>query len=204
MCVVAPFCPKEKAYADLTGKFPYKSSRGNQYIMVMYDYDANTIDVEPVKSRVAADLKNAFVKLTNKLIARGCKPSTFILDNEISNELKAAIKKYNIAYQLAPPAQHRRNAAERAIRIFKNHFIAGLASLPDSFPMSEWDRLIEQAVLTINLLRNSRLNPKLSAYAFANGVHDFNAHPLAPPETKLVAHEKPTHRNTWSLHSQDG
>ena len=67
---------------------------------------------------------------------------------------------------------------------------------PDGFHMSEWYRLIKQAVLTINLLRNSRLSPKLLVYAFANGVHNFNAHPLASPGTKLVAHEKPTHCNT--------
>ena len=115
---------------------------------------------EPVKSQVAADLKNSFVKLTEKLITRGCKPSTFILDIEISNELKAAIKKYDIAYQLAPSAQHGRNTAERAIWIFKNHFLARLASLHDSFPMRKWDRLIKQSILTINLLQNLRLNPK--------------------------------------------
>ena len=70
--------------------------------------------------------------------------------------------------------------------------------------MREWDRLIEQAVLTINLLRNSRLNPKRLACRFANGVQDFNAQPLAPPGIKLVAHEKSTHCNTWSIHGQDG
>ena len=94
--------------------------------------------------------KSVFVKLTDKPIATDCKPSTFILDNKIFNKLKAKIKKYNIAYQLEQPAQHRKNAAERAIRIYKNHFIAGLASISDILPMSEWDRLIEQAVLTIN------------------------------------------------------
>jgi hypothetical protein len=33
----------------------------------------------------------------------------------------------DIKYQLVPPHIHRRNAAERAIRTFKNHFIAGLS-----------------------------------------------------------------------------
>ena len=66
----------------------------------------------------------------------------FILDNEISNELKAALQKYSIAFQLVPPAQHRRNAAERAILTFKNHFLAGLASLHPDFPINEWDHLL--------------------------------------------------------------
>ena len=31
--------------------------------------------------------------------------------------------------------------------------------------VAEWDRLLFQAELTLNLLRSSRVNPKLSAYA---------------------------------------
>ena len=31
------------AYYDLMGRFPYHSSRGNEYIMVSYHYDANAI-----------------------------------------------------------------------------------------------------------------------------------------------------------------
>ena len=63
---------------------------------------------------MTADVENIFVKLTDKLIWGGCKPSNFILNNEISNELKAAVKKCRIVYQLAPSAQHRRNTAVRA------------------------------------------------------------------------------------------
>ena len=32
-----------KAFMDLTGKYPIKSQRGNQYIFVGYNYDANAI-----------------------------------------------------------------------------------------------------------------------------------------------------------------
>jgi hypothetical protein len=35
--------------------------------------------------------------------------------------LKAFLTKEKIDYQLVPPGLHRRNAAERAIRTFKNH-----------------------------------------------------------------------------------
>ena len=31
------------AYTDLTGRFPMRSSRGNQYILIGYHYDANCI-----------------------------------------------------------------------------------------------------------------------------------------------------------------
>ena len=55
-------------------------------------------------------------------------------------------------FQLVPPHTHRANAAERAIQTFKNHFKAGIASLDPDFPITEWDRLLEQAFLTLNLL----------------------------------------------------
>ena len=63
----------------------------------------------------------------------------FILDNETSNNLLNAFEKENINYQLVPPHIHRRNAAERAIDTWKNHFIAGLSSIHPEFPILEWD-----------------------------------------------------------------
>ena len=44
----------------------------------------------------------------------------FILDNESSVDFRKALQKKGIKFQLVPPAAHRRNAAERAIRTFKN------------------------------------------------------------------------------------
>lgn len=85
---------------------------------------------------------------------------------------------------------HRRNAAERAISTFKDHFIAGLASTDKLFPIHLWDRLIPQSILTLNLMRQSRLNPRLSAEAQLNGAFDFNKTPLAPPGTRVIVHEK--------------
>jgi uncharacterized protein YgfB (UPF0149 family) len=73
--------------------------------------------------------------------------------------IKSTLKDKNITFELVPPDQHRRNAAERAVRTFKNHFLAGLATCDPQFPLREWDRLLPQAELTLNLLRNARLNP---------------------------------------------
>ena len=118
------------------------------------------------------------------------------MDNEISNDLRKAFKKYQLEFQLVPPHVHRRNVAERAIQTFKNHFLAILASCSPQFPISEWDRLLPQCILTLNLLRNSRINPRLSAYASLFGNFDFNKTPLAPPGTKVVIHSKPENRAT--------
>ena len=43
------FSPHTKIYSDQTVRFPHTSSRCNQYILVMYDYDCNAIVVEPMK-----------------------------------------------------------------------------------------------------------------------------------------------------------
>ena len=127
-----------------------------------------------------------------------------MLDNECSNELKSAFFKHDIGFQLDKPHLHRADAAERAIRTFKEHFKAGLASLDPDFPVREWDRLIPQGEMTLNLLRASRINPKLSAFAHLFGMFDYNKTPIVPPGTKIVAHLKPDTRSSWAANGEEG
>ena len=192
------------AYHDLTGRFPIRSASGNEYIMVAYHYDANCILGHPVRDRTAASLKKAWEHLHLEFEKAGTAPETWVMDNEISAELKKAFVKYDVNFQLVPPRSHRRNLAERAIQTWKNHFKAGIASADPKFPISEWDRLIPQANITLNLLRNARTNPKLSAYVYIYGQFNFAATPLAPPGTKIVAHIDPTDRGTWELNGEVG
>jgi len=109
-----------------------------------------------------------------------------------------------IEYQLTPPDVHRRNAAERAIRTFKNHFVAGLCSLDPNFPLHLWDRLLPQALLTLNLLRPSHINPSLSAHAQLFGAYDFSKHPIGPPGSRVIIHTKPKNREPWAPHGTPG
>ena len=102
------------------------------------------------------------------------------------------------------PPQYRRDAAEAAIQTFKNHLLSGLATCDPQFPIIEWDRLLPQAQLTLNLLRNSKVNPKLSAWAHLNGTFDLNKTPLLPPGTKILVHSKPTNRKSGEFHGQQG
>ena len=46
-------------YTDLKGKFPQRSSRGNEYILVGYHYDANAILAVTIKDRTASTLTTA-------------------------------------------------------------------------------------------------------------------------------------------------
>jgi hypothetical protein len=137
-------------------------------------------------------------------VARGLEPKLMKLDNEASKLLKDYLYQQDITFQLVPPYSHRRNSAERAIRSFKDHFIAGLCSTDKSFPMHLWDRILPQAVITLNMLRTSRINPKLSAATHLFGQYDFNRDPMAPPGTRIIAHETPVRRRTWAPHGQDG
>ena len=193
-----------KAYSDQTGRFPYTSSRGNQYLMIIYDYDSNAILQEPLKNRTASELSRAWTKIHQRLSVGGSTPQLYILDNEFSTELKTTMEKLDVEFQLVPPHIHRRNAAEHAIQSFKHHFLAILATCDPRFPISEWDRLLDQAETTLNLLRNSRINPKLSSFAYLFGNFDFNATPIAPPGTKIQVQIKSGVRGSWSFHSEDG
>ncbi|KAL7478346.1 LOW QUALITY PROTEIN: hypothetical protein ACHAW6_006995, partial [Cyclotella cf. meneghiniana] len=96
------------------------------------------------------------------------------------NSWPMTIKESGMTYELVPPDMHRQNRAEKAIQTFKDHFVAILSGVDESFPMHLWDRLLPQAEMTLNLLRQSNVAPKVSAYAYMNGPYDFNKMPLAP------------------------
>jgi hypothetical protein len=115
-------------YTDQSGIFPVVSSKGNKYIMILYDYDSNAILAQPIKDRTAPELLKTFQIMEQELVARGLKTKLMKLDNEASKLLKTYLHQQDITFQLVPPYSHRRNSAERAIRSFKDHFIAGLCS----------------------------------------------------------------------------
>ena len=85
--------PKTTTYADLTVRFPHISSCGNKYIFVMYDFDSNLIQGEAIKNRQAKTLVDAWKKLHTNLTRHGYPTRHFILDNECSKYLKAALRK---------------------------------------------------------------------------------------------------------------
>ena len=195
--------PTGLGYVDTTGRFPYRSARHNEYIYCAYNYDANTISTKAIPNRKSDTLHAAWKELHKEFEQAGVAPNNYILDNEFSNDMRAAFEKANISYDLVAPHNHRANAAERAIQTFKNHFISGLSGLDPQFPIKQWDRLLNQATITLNLLRSSRINPKLSAQAFLYGPFDFTSTPLAPPGTRVVAHTKPSQRKSWATRGED-
>jgi hypothetical protein len=202
--VYATTLETNQIYSDLTGRFPTTSLSGNKYILILYDYDSNSFLSTPMKNRSDKEMAREFDFLIQSLILRGLKPRLQRLDNEASLALINYLTQQGITYQLAPPHIQRRNNAERAIQTFKNHVIAGLCSVYPTFPLKLWDKLLPQAIITLSLLRKSRVNPRMSAYAQLNGHFDFNRIPVAPPGTRIIAHEKPDKRASWDPHGLDG
>jgi hypothetical protein len=74
---------------DQSGRFSALSSAGNKYIIRLVKVDGNYIDAEPMKDRSTGSMIKAYLALWNCLtVTRVIKPTTHLLDNEASAELK--------------------------------------------------------------------------------------------------------------------
>jgi hypothetical protein len=143
--VFAVVLDQGQIYTDLTGNFPLRSSKGNNVLMVCYSYDANYIRPIAMKSKSGAECVRAFGIVFDEMASKGFKPKLQTMDNEASAPLKNYVTEKEMNYQLVPPHCHRDNAAERAIRTFKEHFKSGLATVDPDFPIHLWEILLPQA-----------------------------------------------------------
>ena len=125
--------PTGKIQSDKNVKFSIQPSSGNKYMMVMYVYDPNVILVEPIPDRSKESIVQAYQQIIQNLTKRGFKPRLQILDKEASKLLQDEMYKQQIQWQLVPPGNHRRNAAERQIRTIKNNFISILSGTDPDF-----------------------------------------------------------------------
>jgi hypothetical protein len=151
-----------------------------------------------MKSRSYTEAIRAYAALYDELTAKGPKPLFQTMDNKASAALKTFLTSHKMKLQLIPQHIHRQNTAERAIQTFKNHFIAGICSTDKQFPLHLWDRPTPFAIITLNLLQQSRINPKLSAYAQLNVPFDSNQTPITPPGSKVILHKKTRQQKTWA------
>jgi hypothetical protein len=152
--------------------------------------------MSPYKNKTAAILMATIASVYATLTKGGCKPQFYRLDNECSQELQNFLETQGAQYQLTPPHDHPTNDAERAICTAKNHLQVGWHSTDNQFPLYLWDKTLEQAKLTLNIMRGSRINPSL-----LHGRYDFNKWLITPPGIKVLVHEKSNERATWSTHA---
>ena len=94
--------------------------------------------------------------------------------------------------------------AERAIQTFKNHFIAVCSGTDLAFLARVWNHILEYVVVTLNMLRPSRLNPKISAYMQLYGIFDFNKTSIAPTGCKIIIHDRTNERPIWAKYGFRG
>jgi hypothetical protein len=92
--------------------------------------------------------------------------------------------------QYTPLDIHCTNPAKRAIRTWKNHFLAGMAGPPKSFPIANWCHFTTQCNTTLNMLRPCCENPLLLAHKAKEGFFSFDVTPMAPLDTEVLVHMK--------------
>jgi hypothetical protein len=126
------------------------------------------------------------------------------LDNKCSEKFKMCIKNAGMTHELAPPNCHCCNIAKRAIQTFKNHFVLILSGVDDRSPLSLWCHLVRPAELTVNLLCQSNVTPKVLAYAHVHGQHNYMTQPFALLGCAVMAHVKPKNQRTWDVHAEVG
>ena len=78
---LVPFVATNTAYHDLTGRFPHRSSRGSEYLLIVYDHDSNSILQCPLKNKTAPEIKQGWMQIHDRLIRGGHPPKLYILDN---------------------------------------------------------------------------------------------------------------------------
>ena len=124
----------------------------------------------------------------------GVAPEMMVLGNKFSIDLKTAFDENKLSYQLVTPYKLKNNLAERATQTWKSHFKSGLAGTDPDFLIAEWDHLIQQSNITLNLLWLSRVNPKFSAYAYIDRSFNFLSTPMDSLGTKVIVHTHPDKR----------
>ena len=172
--------------------------------MIIHEIDGASTWVEVMKNRTEGEIIEARRRGLKKMRQQGITSAHQVLDNEISQTYKDKIRELGMLYQLVPTDDHRRNIAERAIQIWKNHFVGVLSGTAATFPLHIWCQAIPQDERQLILLSMSNVNPKISSYAHVYGQHDYNSKPFVPIGMESLVHDKPNRRKTFDPHCRKG
>ena len=170
------------------------------------DHSSNVILVEPFKSRKDTFRLTAYDTIMQRLKDKGLLVDLQILDNECSMVYEQKMtEKWGVEFQLVLPDMLWRNAAERAIRSFKAHFLAILAGVASYLLRNLWDLLLPQTEMTLNMLRQAAPDPAISSWDFFSGKKiNYSAMPLGPLGINVIVHTKLRRRQSWDFRGKDG
>ena len=113
---------------QLNRKVPYCFQHWNNYLLVVYNFDSNSVLAEPMSNHTKLYILHAYKVIHTRPTAAGLRPKLQHLDNMASLILKEYMSSEGINYQLVPPCIHCHNASICVIWTFKNYFIDGLCS----------------------------------------------------------------------------
>lgn len=118
------------------------------------------------------------------------------LDNKASVTLQQFMDLRDIDFQLAPPNMHHPKVQKSLhCRIVQHQ---------PQFPLHLWDWLLPHALISLNLLPGSRINPRLSTCAQVHSTFNYRHTSLAPPGTHVYVNEKPGSHGTCTPHTIPG
>ena len=66
--------------------------------------------------------------------------------------------------------------------------------------MHLWDRILNQTLITLNLIYSSHINPFLSVHVHLQGMFNLNQTPIAPPSMQVKIHKRPLAHAFWNTH----
>lgn len=192
-------------HGDLTGHYPVTSQSGNSKVLIGYTDNGRFIKSVAAAGDSSDDLIRAYDKLIKHFTDKGIVNEVIRIDNQTSADLQVYFEQVaKIKYRYVPPGNHRTLHAERDIRTWKNHFIATRAGVDKSFPANQWDSLLDQVDLTLNILRPCGLIPNMSAWEYVCGPYDYKTNPIGPAGAKVLVYENPSERETFADHGVEG
>ena len=98
--------PQKNIYTNLTGGYPRQLSRGHNYIFILYNYDINAIMSKPLKDCQVESIIETWKAGHVRLTKNGHTTSNYVLDNECSVDLKAALLSEGVNFELVLSHQH--------------------------------------------------------------------------------------------------
>ena len=93
---------------------------------------------------------------------------------------------------------HHHNPAAKAIQSWKDHLVGVLSGTILSLPKHRLCRTIPQAEHKLLLLRQSKINPKISVYTHFYSPCNYGATLFVPIGMETLVHDKPKRWNTFT------
>ena len=198
--IFAPYQPTHTNSSDGTGNFMHFQF----YFLVMLNKDTNIIHAVMAYNHTAKEYVRAYNEGLEYFAQYGVKPNFEIMDNILAAEIADNLSQQNITVQLVPPANHRTLPAEKAIRTFKNHLNGCLNTTSTLFPLKMVKFLLPHMLKTLNMLRQCKSNPGISAYEGLTGKpYDYNAHPFYPPGCRAIVLDDKDIRGSFANHGRE-